>query len=71
MNKGDSQEEIKRRFGMGKSAIIKLIKIWRINHIRKEMKMMKFKVILFPTVMYAGRTQNFIWWGAISLDKNY
>lgn len=52
-NKGG---EIKRRLGLAKSAMGRLIKIWKDHHISKYTKMRLVRTIIFPIATYGSET---------------
>lgn len=55
-NKGGSEEEIKRRIGMAKSALTKLVKIWKDHNIRKKTKKRLVQTLIFPIATYGSES---------------
>ncbi|KAL4083848.1 hypothetical protein QTP88_029164 [Uroleucon formosanum] len=55
-NKGGLEEEIKRRVGMAKAAIAKLVKIWKDHDIRKGTKLYLMKTLIFPIMIYGSES---------------
>jgi len=55
-NKGGLEEEIKRRVGMAKTVIAKLVKIWKDHDIRKGTKLYLMKTLIFPIMTYGSKS---------------
>lgn len=51
-NKDGQEEEIKRRIYMSKTAIAKLVKIWKDHDIKKGMKLYFMKIMIFLIMTY-------------------
>lgn len=64
-SKGGSEEEIKGRLRMAKSAITKLSRIWKDHNIRKETKIYLMKTLVFPIATYGSES----WWTMIVAEK--
>lgn len=55
-NVGGCENEIKRRFGMAKSALASLTKIWKDHHISKETKKRLVQTLIFPIATYGSES---------------
>ena len=55
-NKGGCEDEIRRRIGMAKNAMIRLDKIWKDNNIHKNTKLRLVKTLMFSIFFYGAET---------------
>lgn len=55
-NKGRSKPEVKRRIGMARNTIAKLVKIWKDHSIRKKTKRRLVQALNFPIATYRSET---------------
>lgn len=55
-NKGGSESEVKRRIGMAKTALNKLVKVWKDHNISKNTKQRLMKSLVFSIATYGSES---------------